>query len=55
MFDLPYLLSLASQVRDLLMQAICWGQEEAEVQAAPVAQSVCWQQGSFYNPSDADF
>lgn len=41
MFDLPCLLSLASEVEDLLMQAICREQGEAEVQAAPLAHSVC--------------
>lgn len=40
MFDLPCLLSLASEVEDLLMQATCREQEQAEVQAAPVAHSV---------------
>ena len=55
MFDLPCLLTLASEVKDLLMQATCREREEVEVQAALIARSICWQQRSFGTPSDAVF
>lgn len=39
-FDVPCLLTLASEVEDLLMQAICRERGEFEVQAALMAPSV---------------